>query len=147
MTEVMAVKYCVLSVGFVKSIFLPNPLDNDLAFATIDSSCDGGNSLLEDDEKRRDIPRKGVPDIATDFPLALDVVAVEEREDDDDVPVPGANRLLSGRAFGIGNAGWAPANALLLHGKIAIIMSVGRYRRSVWRCIFLVWRLSSATMM
>ena len=40
--EVMAVKYCVLRVGFVKSIFLPNPLDNDLAFATIDSSCDGG---------------------------------------------------------------------------------------------------------
>lgn len=88
---VMAVKYCVLRVGFVKSIFLPNPLDNDLAFATIDSSCDGGidsSSLLEDDEKRRDIPRKGVPDIATDFPLALDVVAVEEREDDEDVPVP-----------------------------------------------------------
>ena len=81
---VMAVKYCVLRVGFVKSIFLPNPLDNDLAFATIDSSCDGGISLLEDDEKRRDIPRKGVPDIATDFPLALDAVVVEEREDDDD---------------------------------------------------------------
>ena len=87
---VMAVKYCVLSVGFVRSIFLPNPLDNDLAFATIDSICDGGNdsaSLLEEDVvKRRDIPRNGVPDIGTDLPLALDVVVVEAREDDDVPP-------------------------------------------------------------
>lgn len=86
---VMAVKYCVRSVGFVKSIFFPIFDEIDLAFATILSSCEGGrlstDSALFDDDRRRAIPlaRKGVPDRGVDLPLALTavvvVVAVEER--------------------------------------------------------------------
>ena len=94
---VIAVKY----FGFVKSSFVPNRL---LALATILSSCDGGvDSSVDVDDKRRDIPRKGVPDIGTDlpcFPFAVvDVVEVDVCE------LLTSHRLafLFGLAFGMGS--------------------------------------------
>ena len=92
---VIAVKY----FGFVKSIFVPRRL---LALATILSSCDGGvDSSVDVDDKRRDIPRKGVPDIGTDLPcLPFAVVDVV-----DDVSLISHRwAFLFGRAFGMGRA-------------------------------------------
>ena len=94
---VIAVKY----FGFDKSIFVPSKL---LALATILSSCDGGvDSSVEVEDKRRDIPRKGVPDIGTDFPClpfaVVDIVV--------DVCEFTSHRLafLFGLALGMGSAG------------------------------------------
>ena len=102
---VIAVKYCALNVGLDKSIFVPSRGNKDFALATILSSCDGGvDSSVEEDDKRRDIPRKGVPDIGTDLPcLPFAVVDVVEV----DVCEFTSHRLafLFGRAFGMGSAG------------------------------------------
>ena len=76
-----------------------------MALATILSSCDGGvDSSVEVEDRRRDIPRKGVPDSGTDLPClpfaaVVDVVEV-------DVCEFTSHRLafLFGRAFGMGSA-------------------------------------------
>ena len=118
---VTAVKYLVRKVVglIVKSVFLNKFALMPFAFATMLSSCEGGGvdfaSLLEG-ERRRAMPRNGVPDMGDDLPCGGDDVAV------DDVVATGsiwsgANlpTFLLGRALGMGNAGWA--KQLLLHGR------------------------------
>lgn len=120
---VMAVRYLVRSVGFVRSILLPIFAESDRAFATMLSSCDGGaasSALLL--EKRRETPRRGVPEMGFDLPLAADDVADDERR-----VVPSlSNNSFGGRAFGMGSAGWAKQ---LDHGSSAAVRVIGRRRR------------------
>jgi hypothetical protein len=74
---------------------LPIEVEMDFAFATILSICDGGASAAESSlDTLRDIPRKGVPEIGVDFPLAAPPLSVP-------------NRCFGGRAFDMGKAGCA----------------------------------------
>src|SRR5210317_1050167 len=94
---VMAVKYFVRSVGFVRSIFLPKEVEMDLALATILSICEGGTSTDSSLDTLREIPRKGVPEIGVDFPLAPPLLF--------ELLFTTSNRFFGGLALEMGRAG------------------------------------------
>lgn len=112
---VMAVTYLVRNEGFENGLERNKFSERDLALSTTLSSCDGGVSLFAPEMREREecskTPRRGVPEMDTDFPLT----APRLEEDEADCESSLEKRDLGGRLLGNGNAGWANPKQLV-HG-------------------------------